>query len=396
MAQDANEKELIKLLQDITCLDALREWTDRVNIFEVLKISRTEIRHSNMLAWLLDPNENHGLGSTFLQAFITDLTKSHTYEYAEEAYDAIVAEEDALQLLTSDLSESRVYREWNHIDILITLPEHVIAIENKVDASEGHRNGQSQLKRYKDILEKHYDGKTIIKLYLTPRGDKPTQGDWKVYTYGDILTILKNITDHHLGQVSGEVRILINNYADILSNEIMGNDKLKVLCNEIYRKHKTALDLIFQNIDSVTAMASSICFDWLKGQKQENDFVELLDEKKSTVNIKFITPGSKALKDRLDNIDVYYGLEFRENDNEGVKIKMVLILHNLSRTFYKPNADIINAIKESGRVIQGDWEWTSVWSKEENKTLDESEITGYLKKALEQMKDYETKKLSNL
>lgn len=70
---------MLAFLQDINCLDVLRPWTNGTNIFEVLKIARTEIRHSNMLAWLLDPNESHNLGTSFLYAFITDLSKPHSY-----------------------------------------------------------------------------------------------------------------------------------------------------------------------------------------------------------------------------------------------------------------------------------------------------------------------------
>jgi hypothetical protein len=39
----------------------------RFNIFDALSIARTEIRHSNFLAWLLDPSESHGQGPLFLR-----------------------------------------------------------------------------------------------------------------------------------------------------------------------------------------------------------------------------------------------------------------------------------------------------------------------------------------
>lgn len=61
-----NEKALQDFLLDIDCLDELIPWVAKFNIFDVLKISRTEIRHSNVLAWLLDANENHGLGDMFI------------------------------------------------------------------------------------------------------------------------------------------------------------------------------------------------------------------------------------------------------------------------------------------------------------------------------------------
>ena len=40
------------------------------NIFQILRISKTEIRHSNFLAWLLDANQSHKLGDIFLKRFL--------------------------------------------------------------------------------------------------------------------------------------------------------------------------------------------------------------------------------------------------------------------------------------------------------------------------------------
>ena len=65
-----NEKALKEFLLDIECLAPLSKWTSKRNLFDILKITRTEIRHSNMLAWLLNPNENHGLGDSVLHGFI--------------------------------------------------------------------------------------------------------------------------------------------------------------------------------------------------------------------------------------------------------------------------------------------------------------------------------------
>lgn len=66
----SDEEALQNFLLDIDCLDELLPWTKRFNLFDVLKISRMEIRHSNMLAWLLNPNENHGMGDAFLKAIV--------------------------------------------------------------------------------------------------------------------------------------------------------------------------------------------------------------------------------------------------------------------------------------------------------------------------------------
>ena len=68
--KDENEVALQKFLLDINCLDELLPWTGKFNIFDVLKISRTEIRHSNVLSWLLSANENHGLGDAFIKGIL--------------------------------------------------------------------------------------------------------------------------------------------------------------------------------------------------------------------------------------------------------------------------------------------------------------------------------------
>ena len=70
-----DEEALQNFLLDIDCLDELSMWTEKFNIFDVLKISRTEIRHSNMLAWLFDANENHGLGDKFVKRLCRNLLK---------------------------------------------------------------------------------------------------------------------------------------------------------------------------------------------------------------------------------------------------------------------------------------------------------------------------------
>ena len=52
----------------------------RFNIFDALGITRVEIRHSNFLAFILDPAESHGQGQLFLRAVLMDFLKNATLE----------------------------------------------------------------------------------------------------------------------------------------------------------------------------------------------------------------------------------------------------------------------------------------------------------------------------
>ena len=141
-----------EFLLDIECLDALSEWTSKFNLFDILKISRTEIRHSNMLAWLLDPNENHGLGDMVLRGLVQYLVSNYGND------------DNVFDMLLMDFHSFSIQREWKHIDLIAVSEKEkcVLCIENKIDSGE-HDN---QLKRYKDTIDDTYaDYKNKIFVY---------------------------------------------------------------------------------------------------------------------------------------------------------------------------------------------------------------------------------------
>ena len=111
------------------------------NIFQILKISKNEIRHSNFLSWLLDPEGSHKLGDIFLKRFLREVFSSDKF------FDI-----DQVDVEGMDLSKVEVLREWKNIDVLIILSDVVVCIENKVYSKE-HSN---QLKRYKEIIENQF------------------------------------------------------------------------------------------------------------------------------------------------------------------------------------------------------------------------------------------------
>ena len=57
-------------LTDSECLDPLRKWTSGFNAFDVLGITSSENRHSNVLAWLMNPDGNHGLHDGVIRGFV--------------------------------------------------------------------------------------------------------------------------------------------------------------------------------------------------------------------------------------------------------------------------------------------------------------------------------------
>lgn len=240
-----NEEALQNFLLDIGCLDELLPWTGKFNMFDVLKISRTEIRHSNMLGWLLNPNENHGMGDIFLKGILQRLVENDS----DGRY-------DVFNVLLMDLYTFSVMREWKNIDILLTSTEEktVIAIENKVGSHE-HSN---QLNRYRNVLEKEYPDYNRMLVFLTPDGEEPSDVEnWDVLTYSDVIDVLESATLQL--KILSDVDLMIKNYIDVVRRDIVEDQQLIDICNKIYNKHKKALDLIFENrIDGKEQLSDAI------------------------------------------------------------------------------------------------------------------------------------------
>src|SRR5438093_9756984 len=96
----------------------------RFNIFDALGITRVEIRHSNFLAFILDPAESHGQGQLFLKAVLMDLLKNAPAELRPLS---------PIDLDGTDLRGVEVKREWKNIDLLITSkePRFAVVVEHK-------------------------------------------------------------------------------------------------------------------------------------------------------------------------------------------------------------------------------------------------------------------------
>jgi hypothetical protein len=225
----------------------------------VLKISRTEIRHSNMLGWLLDPNENHGIGDACLKGILQRLVEND----CDGRY-------DVFGILLMDTYSFSVYREWRNIDILLLSEEEkvLVAIENKIRSHEH----SDQLNRYRTILEKEYPDYRRIYVFLTPDGEEPSDVEnWDVLTYGDIVEVLEDVS--HRCSLQPDVELLIRNYIEVVRRDIVEDEQLIEICNKIYNKHKKALDLILDNRTDINTQISNAIEKTLKKLGREGTII---------------------------------------------------------------------------------------------------------------------------
>ena len=65
-----HQQQILSLIEDSQEFTYLHNHFNRFNPFKVLQVDNYEIRHSNVLAWLMDPKQNHDLGSYFIKKLI--------------------------------------------------------------------------------------------------------------------------------------------------------------------------------------------------------------------------------------------------------------------------------------------------------------------------------------
>jgi len=230
------------------------------NIFQILRITKNEIRHSNFLSWLLDPNQSHKLGDIFLKRFLREVFSSDKF-----------GEIDQVDVEGMDLTSVEIQREWKNIDVLIKLDNVVVCVENKVLSKE-HSN---QLKRYKDIIEHQFPNHRQTFVYLTPEGDS-SESESETYepiSYEFIVNTLERIISVYGESLNGQVKNYIKDYITIIKRELMGTDELTELSKKIYQNHKELFDFIIDHKPDVLDDVKSIFENqiekrgWILGSK---------------------------------------------------------------------------------------------------------------------------------
>jgi PD-(D/E)XK nuclease superfamily len=233
---DDEQACLASFVADNEDLERLEALLSKFNIFEAVGAVWQELRHSDFLAFLLDPTQNHGLGDLFLKRFLV-----HALGKASHPPLSVV------DIDVVNLGETIVRREWRNIDILLHAPAQriVCVIENKV----GSQEHTDQLGRYREIIaanSKFADHRMVF-IYLTPGGDGPSDDAYVPLSYSEIATLVDSAAQTRTSNVQPEVRTLLTHYATMLRRHIVADSEIADLCQKIYYRHRQALDLIFEH-----------------------------------------------------------------------------------------------------------------------------------------------------
>lgn len=200
------------------------------NLVTALGLGRQELRHSDLLAFLLDPAQPHGLGDRFARLILAR---------------AAAVGPRALPVERLQLTRLSVRREWRYIDILLESPDDRLAviIENKVDADELTH----QLDTYYREMELLRPGWTIFGIFLTPTGTLPAakhnRARYAPLTYGDVAAALEELEPT---AAEPAARLLLAHYAQLIRSTITMDHRedLTRLGCKLYVQHREALEVI--------------------------------------------------------------------------------------------------------------------------------------------------------
>jgi hypothetical protein len=227
------------------------------NPFKVLSVDEYEIRHSNFLAWLLNPNENHSIGDKFLRQFFSEVISTSKY-YSKYSFK---------DLKTKGLQNTEVLREYKiengqKVDLIVVIHEFktVILIENKIKAKEH----SDQLTAYYDFVKGKYLKYRVVPIYLTLFGDDPKNNDeYFSYSYEQIFNNINMLLKSYRNTIPDRQYEFINQYKEALQEVLeMADAKAIQLAKDIYSEYRDVFNFVFEN--AITNKFHEACNNFFK------------------------------------------------------------------------------------------------------------------------------------
>jgi hypothetical protein len=165
-------------------------------IIDVLRKGNQELFHSSVVAWLLDPVGEHGLGHGFLHAFAR-LVESHGCPRMREALDAGTP----TRIATEATARNSRY------DIVVRIGPVTVVIENKTKSL----GDEPQFKKYGG------DKFVLVALGLCPVSfSRAVHDKYPVVTYAEVLSALDALPP----APPSDFRVLVDHYRRFLRREL--------------------------------------------------------------------------------------------------------------------------------------------------------------------------------
>ena len=245
-----NEKEICELMDKIPTFEGSKSIYNPMETF-VEYVSQKEICHSSILAELLNPLGRHGLGRSFLDAFLKEIEYKETFEDV-----TIRTEMPVLRILTDGSGTRRI-----DICIINNHNKDVVIIENKLNNAQEQ---QCQLADYKAGLK--HNGFNVVKTVCL-QGSTPNDIGADIdLSIMHLARLLENACGNSC-ELQSYITLLKNmGYKEKMNKEV---EKLLSLDNETFDKVRD-LSRLFYN-DEV----SEYCFNEIVSKMKEKSKYDL-------------------------------------------------------------------------------------------------------------------------
>ena len=215
--------DLRNLIDDSRFLAYHRELVEprQFNTFDVLRYSGYEIRHSNVVAWLLRSADTHGIGSRFLKWFVRHVNRR------------LAPDLERLPQTSFEPGNVEVWRERDYVDVTIFFKKEkcLIAVENKPESAHPHH--LQQIMGYEATLKKKHKDHTVRSVLLSTSRDGSVNFPGIAHIGWDSVreTIGSVLADG--GFASPSVQAFIRQYLDMVDRWFRpGSESFKALLDD--------------------------------------------------------------------------------------------------------------------------------------------------------------------
>jgi hypothetical protein len=362
------------------------------DLFELLG-SLNENASSRALAFLLDSNADHGLGTAFYEAFMEQV-----YRASKENADA---EKITLnQYVGLSAFKTTTVTEWStrtserrFLDILINVFDShgnqigVVGIENKHWAIEQHKQvGDYQT----EIVKRFPDPKQIkLLLFLAPqnRHSETAQRDCECRyvpcSYKSVVSALDQLENIS----SPELKLLISSLKIHLGKNLEGStsmtEKIRELVHKLYQteNHRNAIKNIMANIPRLGALVDGIQ-SMLADHVNSKGFSEGKFEfstypryNRDRLAEMYLFPESLKERTHKHQFHFKYVLHAPQSNvpDLGDVVRMDLMIwveNNGDKTEAERIAKLLELPKQTSEKIKRFWNWVSIWGGGSHKLVD--------------------------
>lgn len=242
-------------------IDGLQELLDRYagyevgestppTLMEIAGFPHRENVYSNILAFFLDTEQDHGFGPLFVQSILAAYQAK-----CPNGWDGKDLEPDNVS--ETDKVEREVATEKGRIDILIECPEFVVCTENKIWS--GLQNDLCEYRRHHEHHEKSAEKRPVLGIVLSPfelgaaEKQKMNQAKFVNVTYADLVRELQHRLGCCIGWRNTQYQYLLFDFIEQADQfgrrKIMTEDQNQFL--NFWRENETKIESIQSMCDDL-------------------------------------------------------------------------------------------------------------------------------------------------